>query len=576
VGESNLGGTPTITVNAATKVITLDFRGPAPTYCTLIYMPVDGLQGQFGPLEAGDWEFISLSRDLGLDIHFTVTGKKVHHVDGDAPGPAHNGKTWTTAYLTLQDALAAVVGGDEIVMAEGTYKPDRGTGVTAGDRDASFELTAGITIRGGFAGYGQPDPDARDIAAHKTILSGDLNGDDLWHLLNRDDNSYHVLIGPSDGALTTLDGLFVADGTADGRFPNDLGGGLYNPGGTMIIVNCTFQNNTAGFGGGILNLDAGMTLVNTQLIGNRAFTSGGGLYNWEGDVILHNCRVVGNSADRAADMHGAAIDNLTANLAVLDSTIADNLSPNGGAVSSYTWDSDAGTITITNSILYNGGHEVSSDNMPAVSITYSDVQGGATGTGNLSVAPLFVAPGVRSIEGEWVDGDYHLQATSSCIDAGNDGALPADVADLDGNGNVTEPLPVDLDGTARIQGSHVDMGAYEQLAKKPGPGLDIELTAAYGGKQIVLAQDPVSPDTFTGSLKVGLDTDLKLRISVDVTATSAAGGTWTGWAVPDTISPPGGTFTIWVKGQGMDLSALPSGSKSVQVADVELTGQIIP
>ena len=68
---------------------------------------------------------------------------------------------------------------------------------------------------------------------------------------------------------------------------------------------------------------------------------------------------------------------------------------------------------IANSILYDGGHEIASNNMPAVNITYSDVQGGATGTGNLNVAPLFVAPGGRSVEGEWIDGDYHLQATSA-------------------------------------------------------------------------------------------------------------------------------------------------------------------
>jgi hypothetical protein len=577
VGTKNLGGTPQISVDPVSKVILLWFQGPVPAVCTMIYMPVAGLQGDFGPLAAGDWTFTSLSKDLNFEIRFRVAGKAMHHVDGDAPGPLHDGKTWTTAFLTLQDALTTAVSGDDIVVAEGTYKPDRGAGITAGDRNASFAMTEGINVKGGYAGYGQPNPDERNVAVYKTVLNGDLGGNDLWRLLNRDDNSYHVVIGPMSSAGATLDGFSIENGNANGRFPNDMGGGLFNPGGTLKIVNCTFQGNTAAFGGGILSQAADITLVNTQLIGNRAFVSGGGLYNWEGDATLHNCRVVGNSADLAADMGGAAIDNLTANLTVLDSTIADNLSPNGGAVRSYSWDSAAGgTIVIANSILYNGGHEISSNNTPAVTITYSDVQGGATGTGNINVAPLFVAPGGRSIEGEWIDGDYHLQATSMCIDAGDDSQLPADVADLNGNGDVSEQLPVDLDGATRIQGTHVDMGAYEQLAKKPGPIPTVDLTFLFGGKQTVLTVDPVYPDTFTGSIKVQLTSDLKLQLIVDVTATSPAGGTWTGWTVPDTISPPGGTVVLWVKGEGLNLAALPSSSKSVQVAEAEISGRIIP
>ncbi len=574
LGESDLGGTPQITVDSVSKVVTLWFQGPVPSGCTKDYRPVSGLEGDFGPLEMGDWKFISLSRDITFEVRFTVGGKGVHHVDADAPGPVHDGKTWTTAFLTLQDALAAAVSGDDILVAEGTYKPDLGAGVTAGDREAGFGLKDGVTVKGAYAGYGQPDPDARDIAAHGTILSGDLNGDDMWRLLNRQENSYHVVIGPLGGERATLDGLAIENGNADGRFPNDVGGGLYNPGGTLKIVDCVFKGNSAAFGGAILNLNAPLTLVNAQLVGNRAFVTGGGLYNWEGTAILYNCRVVGNTADRADVMGGAAVNNLMGDLTILDSTIADNLSPNGQAIASFSWGSAAGTIEIANSILYNGGKEVWSSDLTAVSVTYSDVQGGWAGTGNISVAPLFIAPGNRSIEGEWIDGDYHLQATSPCIDAGSDPAVPADIVDLDGDGDVAEPLPLDLDRTARVQDSHVDMGAYEQLAKKPGPGAT--LTFLFSGKQTVLTADPVIRDTYTGSIRVQLESDLKLQIFVDVTATSPAGGIWTGWTVPDVVSPPGGAVTLYVKGENVDIAALPAGSTTVQVAEAELSGAIVP
>ena len=64
-------------------------------------------------------------------------------------------------------------------------------------------------------------------------------------------------------------------------------------------------------------------------------------------------------------------------------------------------------------------------------------------------------------------GDLHLRLDSPCIDDGNNTAVPADTADIDGDGNITEPIPYDLDGHPRIvdgdcnSTSVVDMGAYE-------------------------------------------------------------------------------------------------------------------
>ncbi len=52
-------------------------------------------------------------------------------------------------------------------------------------------------------------------------------------------------------------------------------------------------------------------------------------------------------------------------------------------------------------------------------------------------------------------------AGSPCADAGDDTALPADLLDLDGDGDTQEPLPIDIDGDDRIIGGSVDMGSDE-------------------------------------------------------------------------------------------------------------------
>jgi len=66
---------------------------------------------------------------------------------------------------------------------------------------------------------------------------------------------------------------------------------------------------------------------------------------------------------------------------------------------------------------------------------------------------------------------------SPCVDSGNDAAVPADVADLDGDGNTAEQTPWDLEGNARIIDGNgdlttaVDMGAFEfaraNIARNP-------------------------------------------------------------------------------------------------------------
>jgi hypothetical protein len=95
------------------------------------------------------------------------------------------------------------------------------------------------------------------------------------------------------------------------------------------------------------------------------------------------------------------------------------------------------------------------------------VDGSFTGSNNIvGTDPGFVRNPYAGADGTWgtADDDYgdlRLLATSAGINAGDNELLPEDTWDLDGDGNVSETIPIDMAGHPRIGDSVVDIGAYE-------------------------------------------------------------------------------------------------------------------
>lgn len=376
-----------------------------------------------------------------LTIVSIAHGRNIY-VDDDAP-PGGNGWTWSQAFRYLQDAIAVASSGDPINVAQGAYKPDQGAGITPGNRYATFQLKNSVTIKGGYAGLGAPNPHARDIIKYKTILSGDLNGDDGPDFTNYDENSYHVVTGSGTNATAVLDGFIVTKGNANGNNPSwnyGGGGGMYNFDGDPTVLNCIFIANSGSYTGGIFNRDgSGPTFVNCIINCNRSMGySAGGMENYYASTNVVNCTFVNNTALWV----GSAMYNYHCSTRLTNCIVWANTCVNR-------------SITIFSQI--TGYTPVVSyccvqDNNPDDGTVFE-------GTGNIDDDPLFLdADGADNIPGT-IDDNLRLMLASPCLDSGDNSAVPSSVV-------------TDLDSDTRIANGTVDMGVFEGPDQHILPGTE--------------------------------------------------------------------------------------------------------
>jgi predicted outer membrane repeat protein/parallel beta-helix repeat protein len=256
------------------------------------------------------------------------------------------------------------------------------------------------------------------------------------------------------------------------------------------ITGCTFDGNTSTkYGGGIYAIGCDFTISKSTLIGNTAQQKGAGFYLESSDSKINQCDIRENEAPEGG---GIYLAKSPSNMSVINCDISLNtVSTNGGAI--YF---DSGISTITNSTItansainHGGGifHSIFAvvtiinsilwEDSPeeiwgsgSVTITYSDVEGGASGDRNIDANPMFVNPVI----------DHRLGAGSQCINAGSNDA-PA--------------LPlVDKDDNPRIHDDIVDMGAYEYLGPAE-PVVDIKANGK-DGPLVVSPSDNVNITVF--------------------------------------------------------------------------------
>lgn len=404
------------------------------------------------------------------------------HVNAQLASGANNGTSWADAYRgpqALKTAMDAAVSGDSIWVVAGTYTASPST------RTVSHVLKNNVKVYGGFLG-GETNLAQRDPVANLTRISGDLLGNDnILVAATYSDNSYH-LITCQTGTLGLMDGFELRGGNANGAGASNL-----DKGGAVICLsnqsptfqNCQFIDNRCTFGGGagylntsspkfidcLFELNQGGSFGgafdsanSTQPVfercvfrGNKAARAGALEFFGGSQPKVTNCLFHGNQATGSggggAIWLGSSSNGTFRNLTITGNSATVNA---GGVLNT------GGTSTFINCISWgNTGPGTAADNGiksqgGTSSISYSNVQGLMSGTGNLNVDPQFEDPS---------NGNYRLGPSSPCLDVGSNPAVPAGtVTDLDNNNRFVD-IPTAPDGgvgTAPI----VDMGAYERQA----------------------------------------------------------------------------------------------------------------
>lgn len=338
------------------------------------------------------------------------------YVDLNSPNPTPPYSSWTTAATNIQDAVDVAVAGDLVLVTNGIYQ-------TGGRLVAGDSLTNRVAVTKPLTLQSVNGPDVTVIRGYQ--VPGVTNHGAAVRCVYLTNNASLVGFTLTGGATRTnmtfptyhqVNGGGVRCESFSASVSNCVmsGNAAFRGAGSYLgtYYQCVFSNNWAQwtYGGGY-----GGRYYNCLFTANATSGWGGGLGTGvisEEQAIVNSCTIVGNSAAIA----GGGVQIQT-----------------GGGASSRLWAS--------NSIIYGN----SAPDFPncetsefTAKLSYCCLYPLPTnGVGHITNAPVFINE---------AEGDYRLQQSSPCINAGNN----ACVAEL-----------TDLDGNPRIVGGAADIGAYE-------------------------------------------------------------------------------------------------------------------
>ncbi len=403
-------------------------------YSTIINVPADQPTIQAGIVAAADTDTVLVADGTYFEnidfISKPITVASNFLIDAD---PLHientiiNGSQATNPdlgscvrFTSNEDTTSVIIG---FTLTEGTGTLDPGWGTIAGGiwmsgsspticnniiTENSADYTGGVSCA-----YSSNPRIIDNVISYNTSTTLNCGGLEFY----QNSNAY-------------VEGNIISNNFAQGHT-----GGVSIELSYPTFINNIIENNSSNITtGGVLILNSSPTFVCNIIRGNSALGDNvGGLAIQDSDANIINCLISGNNCDGVGG--GILVSNSQSE--IINCTIVGNLSydQGGGICNSISSNS-----SLVNCILW--------DNLPeqiyifsgSVTVIYSDIQDGWTGTGNIDEDPLFVGTG---------DHPFMLQDLSPCVNTGDPNTTGLNLPELD------------LAGNSRIYGGRIDMGAYE-------------------------------------------------------------------------------------------------------------------
>ena len=516
---------------------------------------------------------------IGIMIMNSTLGQTIRYVSSTG-NPANDGSSWINASSNLQAMINASSAGDQVWIAGGTYL-----------LSALLEMKQGVNVFGGFYGN-ETDIISRpksDLDGNGTIEAWEFTYASVLNRSLRQASNFsvetiwdgvtiagvQVTYGDGAGAYIRTNGKLINsivrdNATSGGSDPK--GGGVYNNGGVIsfclisgnkttpsgyaggsgsgiyctnstdcFVSDCIIENNIGeyfdqliGYGGGIYQGNVKRCIIR----GNKS-SRGGGLYR----SFASDCLVLNNIANTSG---GGAYEGTVLNCTFVGNS-AGSPSSGGGGV----YGQSSSSFTITNCVFWKN-NVTQIYPTTSLNVTYSAVQGGFAGTGNITIlednengGPMFINPTV---------GNYQLQIGSPCIDVGTI------------SGVINPSTAIDLNRNPRIVNGIVDMGAYEwQILFVPVTDITLSFTTATATEPFeligIVIPSNATNQTITWSVQNAGTTGATIAPGSNILNTTASGTAIVQATVVNGVSPTSDftkPFTITVNKATQTAPAAPT------------------